>query len=138
VTSFTRFQAPPFTPRSRLQQDVLRHTAQRPGTIRRFWRAPIRYVGGANGQELSWTSNELERSNHTQRSFVSNPLEHLISTVNTVYGGNQLSRPMQRPVLVKSTAAAAPRMITNGNVQGRPVLRARIPSYGSRVPALNA
>ena len=138
VTTFDRFDRVPFTPMSRLQSDVLRHTAQRPGSIRRFWRAPVRYVGGANGQELSWTSNEIERSSHNKGAFVNNPLEHIITTTNTVYGGNQLSRPMQRPVLVKSTASAAPRQITNGNVQGRPVLRQRIPSFGSRVPALNS
>ncbi len=136
VTDFERFHLVPFTPMSRLQQDRIRYTAQRPGTIRRFWRAPVRYVGGANGQELSWTNNNI-RNQDPRGGFVSNPVQHMISTANTIYGGNQLSRPMQRPTLQLSVAAAAPRKITNGNVQGRPVLRARIPSFGSRVPALN-
>ena len=138
VTTFDRFDRVPFTPMSRLQSDVLRHTAQRPGSIRRFWRAAPKYVGGANGQEFSWTDNDLLPRDNQARALVSTRLNYIITTTNTVYGGNQLSRPMQRPVLVKSTASAAPRQITNGNVQGRPVLRQRIPSFGSRVPALNS
>lgn len=138
VTVFDRFHELPFTPMSRLQEDVIRHTSQRPGTIRRFWRAAPRYVGGANGQELSWTDNDLLPRDNRARAFVNTRLNLAITTTNIVCGGNQLSRPMQRPVLTKSVAAAAPRQITNGNVQGRPVLRVRIPSFGSRVPALNS
>lgn len=135
----TFFHELPFTPMSRLQEDVLRPTAQRPGSIRRFWRGQVRYVGGANGQELNWTLNEVEKDGAPRKGgLATNPLRHKITTVNTIYVGNQLSRPMQRPTVQKSVAGAAPRLITSGNVQGRPVLRERIPSFGSRVPALNA
>ena len=136
---YTRFHAVPITPMSRLQEDVFRPTDQRPGTIRRFWRGKVMYVGGANGQELNWTTNTLSQEPRMgSGGVVSNPLRFLKSTSNTIYGGNQLSRPMQRPTVEKSVASAAPRLITSGNVQGRPVLRTRVPSFGSRVPALNA
>lgn len=134
VTSFTRFHRLPFVPMSRLQSDVIRHTVQEPGSIRRFWRGVVRSHGGPS--PFSWTRNGFDGEPASQ-GFVSNRISHIITTRNTLHVGNDLSRPMARPVLVKSTASAAPREITNGNVQGRPVLRARIPSFGSRVPALN-
>lgn len=137
LTEFTRFHRLPFVPTSRLQSRIVRPTMQEPGTIRRFWRAAARYVGGGNGQELNWTTNSF-RGQATPTGPVTTRLCYAKTSVNTTWGGNQLSRPMLRPALQPSVAAAAPRTITSGNVQGRPVLRVRIPSFGSRVPALNS
>ncbi len=111
----------------------LRVTSQEPGVVRRFWRAAAQYFGGPRA--LSWTANEFD--SQARGSSGSTRLNYLWSW-NGLHYGNQLSRPMSRPALTPSVAAAPPRLITNGNVRNRPVLRVRVPSYGSRVPALNA
>lgn len=129
---------PPYIPYSVDSEFSVRTTSQVPGVVRRFWRAAARYTGGP--RPFSWTDNDFDGSStpgcepHTTRLNlrIDSPL------TAALHYGNQLSRPMSRPLLTPSVAAAAPRLITNGNVRNRPVLRVRIPSYGSRVPALNS
>lgn len=125
-----------FIPYVVLESAQVRTTRQVPGVIRRFWRAAARYTGAP--RPFSWTDNDFDGSapnagdGTTRLNFA---FEDVGSAV--FHYGNQLSRPMARPTLGPSVAAAAPRLITNGNVRNRPVLRVRIPSFGSRVPALN-
>lgn len=129
---------PPYIPYSVDQEFAVRTTAQVPGVIRRFWRAAARYTGAP--RPFSWTDNDFDQSSGYHGDGATTRLNLRIDSPETavLHYGNQLSRPMSRPLLTPSVASAAPRLITNGNVRNRPVLRVRIPSYGSRVPALNS
>ena len=120
-----------------LQQLQLRTTVQVPGVIRRFWRADPRYTGPP--QPFSWTDNAFVPGPRFQGAPSTTKLNFRIMSPGSAVlrYGNQLSRPMMRPALTPSVAAAAPRLVTNGNMRNRPVLRMRVPSYGSRIPALN-
>lgn len=114
-------------------------TAQLPGVIRRFWRAAPSYTGAPRA--FNWTDNAFDASSPGPNGPLSTRLnwrqESPVSGI--LHYGNQLSRPMSRPMLTPSVAAARPRQRYAGNMaRNRPVLRVRIPSYGSRVPALNS
>lgn len=125
-----------FIPFMVLQERQVRTTSQVPGVVRRFWRALARYTGAP--RPFSWSGNDFDGSSPRPQGGTTR-LNMLLADRGSavLHYGNQLSRPMTRPVLQPSVAAAAPRLITNGNVRARPVLRVRVPSYGSRVPALN-
>lgn len=127
-----------FAPYSVLQMLQLRVTSQVPGVVRMFWRATPRYTGAP--RILNWTHNSWDAAGPMQGDLSTTRLNYRIDSPLTasLHYGNQLSRPMSRPTLSPSVAAAAPRVVTNGNVRNRPVLRVRIPSFGSRVPALNS
>lgn len=107
-----------------------------PGTIRRFVMPALRYVG-AQGP-FSWTENSFSPDAPKGEGGSTNPLRYLISTTDTLTAGNQLSQPMLRPAIPPSVAAPSPPLVLAGNVQGRPTLRQRVPSFGSRIPTLNA
>lgn len=124
-----------FIPYVVLQQTQIRTTSQVPGVLRRWWRAAARYTGGP--RVFSWTGNSFDTAGRPQGGTTRLNLAFEDFGSPVLHYGNQLSRPMSRPALSPSVAAAAPRQITNGNTRYRPVLRVRIPSYGSRVPALN-
>lgn len=126
-----------FTPYVVLQETDIRTTSQLPGVVRRFWMAIARYTGAP--RPFNWTVNGFDGSSPRTGSDASTRLNWLTRDFGSavLHYGNQLSRPMSRPSLAPSVAAAAPRLITNGNVRNRPVLRVRVPSFGSRVPALN-
>lgn len=127
-----------FVPYSVLQQFQIRTTSQVPGVIRRFWRAVGRYTGPP--KTFSWTADDFDDSSPRPGGPSTTRLNYLIESPETavLHGGNQLSRPLARTGLTPSVAAAKPRQITGGNQRNRPVLRVRVPSYGSRVPALNS
>lgn len=126
-----------FTPFVVLQETDIRTTQQVPGAVRRFWQAVARYTGAP--RTFSVTKNAFDgqapRGDGTATTKLNWTSRDMGSAV--LHAGNQLSRPMSRPSLTPSVAHAAPRLITNGNVRNRPVLRVRVPSFGSRVPALN-
>lgn len=126
-----------FTPYVVLQETDIRTTRQVPGAIRRFWQAVARYTGAP--RTFNPTANAFDGSTPRSGSDATTKLNWLTRDLGSavLHYGNQLSRPMSRPVLLPSVASASPRLITNGNVRNRPVLRVRVPSYGSRVPALN-
>ena len=126
-----------FTPYVVLQETDIRTTSQLPGAVRRFWQAVARYTGAP--RTFNPTANAFDGPSPRGKSDATTKLNWTSRDLGSaiLHYGNQLSRPMSRPVLTPSVAAAAPRLITNGNVRYRPVLRVRIPSYGSRVPALN-
>ena len=126
-----------FTPYVVLQETDVRTTSQVPGVVRRFWQAAPRYTGP--GRPFNWTQNAFDGPAPRTGGDATTRRNFQIADAGSavLHYGNQLSRPMSRPALTPSVAAAAPRMITNGNVRNRPVLRVRVPSFGSRVPALN-
>lgn len=126
-----------FTPFVVLQETDIRTTSQVPGALRRFWQAVARYTGAP--RTFNATANAFDGSTPKTGSAATTKLNWTSRDLGSavLHAGNQLSRPMSRPALTPSVAHAAPRLITNGNVRNRPVLRVRIPSYGSRVPALN-
>lgn len=136
IEGFARFHRI-FLPRfTRDQSRELRETVANPGTIRRFVMPALRYVG-AQGP-FSWTGNSFSPDAPKGPGGQSNPLRYLISTIDTLTAGNQLSNPMQRPAIPPTVAYPAPPLILAGNVQGRPTLRQRVPSFGSRIPSLNS
>jgi hypothetical protein len=117
------------------QDRVLRTTDQAPGTIRRLWQNLAGYVG--TGAGFSWTANSPGTGVRKIESHVSTPLRYLVSTVDVLTAGNQRSMPMRRPQVPPRVAHTAPSVVMAGNVGYRPTVRSRIPSFGSRVPALN-
>lgn len=117
------------------QKLVNRTTVAEPGTIRRFTTMPVNVIGGA--PPFSWSANGFDPSTPPQ-SKVSNPLRFLITTRNVLTVGNQLSRPMRRPAVPPRVSHTAPSLVMAGNAGYAPVLRVRVPSFGSRIPALNA
>jgi hypothetical protein len=68
---------------------------------------------------------------------VSTPLRFLIDTRDVLTAGNQRSMPMRRPTIRPTVTQKAPSLVMAGNVGYRPTIRSRVPSFGSRVPALN-
>lgn len=129
-----------YQPRFTRQQDrELRATVQNPGTIRRLWQNLAGYVGTSG--PFSWTANGNIDDRSAPRSSggpISTPLRYLITTLDVITAGNQRSMPMRRPQVPPRVAHPAPALVMAGNVGYRPTVRSRVPSYGSRVPALNA
>ncbi len=136
VVGFARFHRNRLLLFTRSQDRVVRITFQNPGTIRRFVMPALRYMG-AQGP-FSWTGNSFSPDAAHQGAPLSNPKRYLISSTDTTTAGNQLSNPMLRPAVPPSVAAPSPPLVLGGNVQGRPTLRQRTPSFGSRIPSLNS
>jgi hypothetical protein len=135
VEGFARFHRNRLLLFTRDQDRVLRVTVANPGTIRRFLMPALRYVGAMG--PFSWTENSFSPDAPRGPGGQTNPLRYLISTTDTLTAGNLLSNPMMRPAVPPSVAYPAPPLVLAGNVQGRPTLRQRVPSFGSRIPALN-
>lgn len=135
LAGFARFHRNRLLLYTRDQDRELRHTVLNPGTIRRWIMPALRYVG-AQGP-FSWTENSFSPDAPRGPGGQTNPRRFLISTVDTLTAGNQLSNPMLRPAIPPTVAYPAPPLVLAGNVQGRPTLRQRVPSFGSRIPALN-
>lgn len=135
VSGFARFHRNRLLLFTRDQDRELRLTVALPGTIRRFIMPALRYVG-AQGP-FSWTENSFSPDAPKGQGMNTNPLRYLISTTDVLTAGNQRSNPMLRPAIPPSVAAPSPPLVLAGNVQGRPTLRQRVPSFGSRIPALN-
>ena len=137
VRDYRRFHRVLLPVAARRQDEVVRSTLQEPGTLRRLWRNLAGYIGGA--PPFSWTANAFAADPRpVQGGAVSTPLRYLVDTRNVLTVGNQLSRPMRRPPLPPRIAHPAPALVLAGNVGFRPTIRARVPSFGSRVPTLNS
>lgn len=136
VKDFVRFHRAANPVQARNLNFEGRTTAQAPGTIRRLWRNQALLFGGSPA--FSWSANRFSVDPPGDDSLFATPLRYLITTLNILRAGNQLSRPMRRTILPPSVRHTGSRLVMAGNVQNRPVLRARVPSYGARVPALNA
>jgi hypothetical protein len=116
------------------RQDVAMPHQQEPGTIRRFFRGFAGYTGGP--PPFSWTRNGFAPEPPVA-SAVSTPEFFLISTTDVLTVGNQRSNPMLRPVVIPRIQHTASPLTWVGNRQGRPTVRQRIASLGSRVPPAN-
>lgn len=136
VSSFDRFHRMVVRVAARKLDFEGRTTAQAPGTIRRTWHNQAMLYGGSPA--FSWSANRFSTDPAGVDNPRATPLRYLVSTINILTAGNQLSNPMRRSILPPSVRHPGSRLVMAGNVQNRPVLRSRVPSYGSRVPALNA
>lgn len=135
LTEFTFFHRGTLNLSTRDQSRSGRNgTVQEPGTLRRLWR---NLSGHSAGQPaFSWTDNNFD-TQAKRLSGVSTPLRYLLTSVDVLGAGNQLSNPFARQALNPSVAHRGPRPVLVGNVGYRPTVRTRVPSFGSRVPALN-
>lgn len=113
-----------------------RTTVQEAGTIRRLWKNAAGFTGAQ--PPFSWTANGFDSAPSARAAGVSTPLRYLVSTLNTLTAGNQRSMPMRRQPLPPRVKHTPPTLVSAGNVGYRPALRSRVPSFGSRVPPLNA
>lgn len=114
------------------RQDVAPAGTAEPGTIRRWVRGLAAYTGGP--AVLSWTKNAMDVEGRPAGP-VSTPERFLISSTNVLRAGNQLSNPMLREVVPSRIRQAIPSASTMQ--QGRPSVRYRIRSLGSRVAPVN-
>lgn len=117
------------------QSHVLRTTTQNAGTIRRLWHGLMGYMSAQAA--FSWTRNESDIDNGPIDGPISTPLRYLISSLDVVTAGNQRSNPMRRSLVPPRVTHPGPALVMSGNVGYRPTVRSRVPSFGSRVPALN-
>ncbi len=136
VKAGERFHTLPLLVMSRDQSRELRHTLAEPGTIRRWEQVHAGYTGAAPA--FSWTANGFDVDAQLAGGEpLTNTRRYLISTRNTLTAGNQLSQPMRRPVVPPRTLHSPPALVMAGNAGYSPTIRSRVPSFGSRVPALN-
>jgi hypothetical protein len=104
------------------------------GTIRRLWRQSVNYLPA--GPWLSWTENGIDRT-PTNGVAITRALRYKASSLFRGAGSSNTRMGATR-------AFVTPRHIQPhvtlgvGNLQGRPVLRNRLQSFGSRVPPVNA
>lgn len=113
-----------------------RGTIAAPGTIRRFWKQSVGYVGAQ--APFSWTANAHvgvsgARGFQVKRAlrYMTRSVTHTAGTDNTRFAGlhtqvTQSGRKRQTVVLGA------------GRVRNRPTVRNRMTSFGSRVPTLNS
>jgi hypothetical protein len=105
------------------------------GTIRRLWRQAVNYIAGP--ADYSWTANGPTGA-PTRPVGITRALRYKAST--TFRGAGSMSTRFGAPrpfVPPRSGRHPAPVTIAAGNLQGRPVLRNRLSSLGSRVPPVN-
>lgn len=136
VRRFTRFHRNRLLLAGRNQDRRLRSTQQEPGTIRRLWASEAGYQAAM--PPFSWTANRFESGPLPPVSAVTTCVRYMISTMNVLTAGNQRSMPFKRPALPPRVAHTPPSLVMAGNVGYRPTVRSRVPSFGSRVPALNS
>ena len=106
------------------------------GTIRRNIRGFVSFVGGT--PPFSWTRNAFDVSGGAPRGAVTSPENFMISTRVVLTVGNQRSNPLARPIYGTWQLQPTPPLVRAGNAPGRPSVRERIVSLGSRVPPLNS
>ena len=133
---FNRFRRNRLLLYTREQSRELRRTEQTPGTVRRTWHNMAGYVGAQ--PPFSFTANGFDYDPRPVSENVSTPYRYLVTTRNILTAGNQLSQPMMRPAIPPVVTHSPPALVMAGNVGYRPTVRSRIPSFGSRVPALNS
>lgn len=134
---FDRFHARTVAVGGRNQNRRVRPTVLLPGTIRRTWHNHAGYTNAHGSKDFSFTANDFSNEPMRPKAIVSTPFRYLITTMLTLTAGNQRSRPMMRPAIPPVVTHSPPRLVMAGNVGYRPTVRSRVPSFGSRVPALN-
>lgn len=107
-----------------------------PGTIRRYVRGLIGLSPGMPA--FSWSRNNFDRVAGPIRGRMSAPENYLISTRYVLTYGNQRSNPFAKPTVPNRQLQPVSPLVYHGNAPGRPSVRERILSFGSRVVPLNA
>lgn len=103
------------------------------GTIRRLWRQSVNYIPA--GGWLSWTENGTDRT-PTVGVGITRALRYKASSVFRGAGSSNTRMGAPRAFIVPRHVQ--PRAtIAAGNLQGRPYIRNRLQSFGSRVPPVN-
>jgi hypothetical protein len=107
------------------------------GTLRFWWRGLGNMITG--GSAFSWSRNLNDDAPDGVNGVVSSPLRYRIATDYVTTAGNQRSNPEGRQQLRYPTMRHAPNpvFLRAGQQQGRPTIRNRITSFGSRVPPVN-
>lgn len=107
-----------------------------PGTLRRYVRGLIGLSAGMPA--FSWSRNLFDRVAGGARGEQTAPENYYISTRYVLTYGNQRSNPLARQFVPNRQLQPVSPLVYHGNAPGRPSVRERIISFGSRVPALNA
>ncbi len=96
------------------------------GTIRRLWRQAWNMIPAPPPFPVSQAPTTMQRA-----------LRYKASTVFRAVGTDNTRMGARRPI-VPNRHRSRPVTVAAGNLQGRPVLRNRIISFGRRVPPLNS
>jgi hypothetical protein len=112
-----------------------------PGTIRRLYRQAVNFIGAAPPVSVSTQIGQAPRGS-VEKTFVglvavTRALRYRASTTYRAAGTDNTRFGAKRPY-VATRHAGRPVTIAAGNQQGRPTIRNRMTSFGSRVPAVNA
>jgi hypothetical protein len=103
------------------------------GTIRRLWRQSVNYLPA--GPWLSWTENGVDRTG-TNGAGITRALRYKASSLFRGAGSSNTRMGASRAFI--TPRHIQPRATLGvGNLQGRPVIRNRLQSFGSRVPPVN-
>ena len=119
------------------RMDLWPERTMAPGTIRRFWGRVANMISG--GWAFNWSRNLFDDAPDGVNGVVTTSCRYMISTRYTNTGGNDLSNPGARDYKEYPAYRHAPNpaIIRAGQQQGRPTVRNRITSFGSRVPPIN-
>jgi hypothetical protein len=107
------------------------------GTVRRFYRQSINFTP-AQGP-FSWTANGLNADGNPEAPTVVGLTRALRYQTQSTYEGAGIdnSRYAALHTVVRKQNMYKPITIAAGSVRGRPTVRNRLTSFGSRVPTLN-
>jgi hypothetical protein len=103
------------------------------GTIRRLYRQVVNYLPA--GPWLSWTENGVDRT-RTDGVGITVALRYKVSSTFRGAGSSNTRMGAAR-AFVTPRHVTARATLGVGNLQGRPVIRNRLQSFGSRVPPVN-
>lgn len=117
------------------RQDVEPAGVLAPGTLRRYVRGLVNVSAG--NPSFSWSRNDFDSTRGRVRGAVTAPENYLISTRHVLTVGNQLRGAHSRPFVAPWVNQPIPPLVHVGNAPGRPSVRERILSFGSRVIPLN-
>lgn len=106
------------------------------GTIREFVMPIVNAISG--GSAFNWTRNANDDAPDGVNGVDTNPVRYRVSTA-FLGQGNQLSNPRARSFVQYPSRPHAPNpvFLRAGQQQGKPTIRNRITSFGSRVPPIN-
>ena len=117
------------------RQDLERMRVERPGKVRRWFTVTTQPVPAT--PPFSWPRDSFDAQTGGLVPGCQ-PIRYLISdNCQGDEGGNQLSNPGARAVTPFIRSAGNPPLIRAGQQQGRPTVRSRLTSFGSRVPPIN-
>ena len=104
------------------------------GTIRRLWRQAVNYIAGP--APYSWSENRATGLELRLRGPITRALRYKASSVFRGAGSSNTRFGAPRPIV--AARHNQPRVTKSaGDLQGRPTVRQRLGSFGSRVPPVN-